>query len=169
MTHDIKTLLAVADLVNQECAAWNHIDPAKQALNGVYNKILELLSQARGEALTELVQLSEELGLYDDLKAPNSAPSSVAKLDPAARDAFERGWPAAVVEVLVHVVGPIKAVQPQLEQAGLKVHTIVGPIATGSIHINKLLLLADISSVRRVELNRPLYTEYNRCPPDTKE
>ena len=80
------------------------------------------------------------------------------KLDGAARQAAE-GDPTAPAEVILRVDAVPMDARAQLEQAGLRVHTLSGPVATGVIVAGQLLALAALSFVRRIELSRALFAE----------
>jgi hypothetical protein len=84
---------------------------------------------------------------------------ALAKCVTAIRLACEQSPPSARIEVIVRVEGSARQLRSALEVAGLEVHSVIGPVATGIIAADAVPRLAGLDDVVRVELARPLYPE----------
>lgn len=83
----------------------------------------------------------------------------LGKLDSAARQALTEKPAEESVPILVRVTGVAAAVRSELEQAGLELHSMTGPVVTGRIKMSQLKGLAALATVRRIELGRALHNE----------
>lgn len=81
------------------------------------------------------------------------------KLDSATREALREQRPGERLDILVRVDRPGAQTKSYLSEAGMVVHSLNGPIASGVIEVHNLARLAALTFVMRIESSRSLFSE----------